>query len=561
MRMPPNLPPSLLSILSGTGLLILAYGLPAVSHAAPPNAGSTVQSIETQRPEIPQQIKPNVDIQQQRPATTTPDGGIKIPVSRFNISGSSIYSTDELQALLQDGVGKSLTLAEIEALVARITQHYRSKGYLLAQAYLPAQDIRDGKVDIAVLEGKYGAIDVRNASALSAVPVTVNSGEVVTLDALERNLLLLTDTPGVEVKSTLRPGASVGTSDLVIDVTPGKLISGSVDLDNYGNRYTGQERIGTTLNLNNPLGLGDLLNLRAQTGGSGLNYGRLSYQLPVNVYGTKVGAAYSDTTYRLGKEFDVLDSHGDAQIGTLFVAHPIIRSRSTNINVQLALDDKRMEDRIDSADTVTRRALQVWNLGLSGDHRDSLWGGGINAFSATLSFGTLDIKSPQAKAIDDLTLKTDGGYSKLMLNLLRLQHLTDDTSLYLAYTGQLASQNLDSSEDFSLGGAYGVRAYPQGEATADEAHLITAELRHTLPAGFQLVGFLDTGRAKLIKDRWPTATGHNTRTLSDWGLGLNWSHPDGATVKVFYAHKIGNAEATSDKDKTERFWIQAVQSF
>jgi hemolysin activation/secretion protein len=528
--------------------------------AAPPDAGSTVQSIESQRPEIPQQIKPNVEIQQPRPVAA-PDSGIKIPVSSFNISGNSIYSADALQTLIQDGLGKELTLAEIEALAGRITQHYRSNGYLLAQAYLPAQDIRDGKVEIAVLEGKYGNINVSNAGALSSVPITVTSGEVVALDSLERNLLLLSDTPGVEVKSTLRPGASVGTSDLVIDVTPGKLITGSVDLDNYGNRFTGQERLGTTINLNNPLGLGDLLNLRAQTGGSGLNYGRLSYQLPVNAYGTKVGAAYSDTGYRLGKNFAVLDSHGDAQIGTLFVAHPIIRSRITNLNVQVGLDDKRMEDRVDSTDIITRKAVQVWNLGLSGDHRDGLWGGGISTFSATLSFGNLDIKSPLAKAIDDLTAKTDGGYNKFSLNLLRLQSLTDDTSLYLAYTGQVAGQNLDSSEKFSLGGAYGVRAYPQGEASADEAHLITAELRHTLPAGFQLVGFLDTGRAKLNEDRWPAATGQNTRTLSDWGLGLNWSHPEGYVVKAFYAHKIGNADATSDNDKTERFWIQAVKSF
>jgi hemolysin activation/secretion protein len=402
---------------------------------------------------------------------------------------------------------------------------------------------------------------VSNAGTLSSVPVTVASGEVVAMDSLERNLLLLSDTPGVEVKSTLRPGASVGTSDLVIDVTPGKLISGSFDLDNYGNRFTGTNRLGATVNFNNPTGLGDVFSVRGVTSGSLMNYGRLSYQLPVNAYGTKLGAAYSDSAYRLGKNFAVLDSHGDAQIGTLFASHPIIRSRLTNLNAQLSLDEKRMEDRIDSADTITRKSVQVWNLGLSGDHRDGLGGGGITAFTATLSLGNLDINSALAKAIDDLTAKTDGHYGKLYFNALRLQTLTEDMNLYLAYTGQFASQNLDSSEKFSLGGTYGVRAYPTGEASADEAHLLTAELQYKLSAGFQMVGFIDTGRAKLNEDRWVLATGRNTRTLSDWGLGLNWSHPDGYTVKAFYAHKIGNAEATSDNDKTERFWIQAVKSF
>jgi hemolysin activation/secretion protein len=536
-----------------------SISLAGLAHAAPPNAGQTLQNIEAARPTLPTHADPAVEIQQPRPAPTA-DGGIKIPVSSFSITGSKVYSAQELQPLVAEGVGPNLTLSEIEALVARITQHYRSNGFLVAYAYLPAQDIQNGKIEIAVLEGNYGAVVVRNEGVLASGKLNIAAGEAVNIAPLERNLLLLADTPGVEVKSTLRPGASVGTSDLLVEVTPGKRISGSIDLDNYGNNFTGQNRLGATVNFNNLTGYGDVLSFRGLTGGSDMNYGRISYQLPVNNDGTKIGIAYSDMAYKLGKEFSSLDANGNAQIGTLFASHPIIRSRLSNLNAQLSVDEKRIEDRIDSTDSVVKKTAQVWNLGLSGDHRDSMGGGGINSFSATLSFGTVNINSPVAKAIDDLTAKIDGHYGKLFLNALRLQSITDATSLFVSYTGQFASNNLDSSEKFSLGGAFGVRAYPNGEAPADTAQLITVELRHNLPAGFQLVGFVDTARAKLIEDRWALATADNQRNLSGAGLGLNWVHPEGFSVTAFYAHKLGHEKATSDTDHSGRFWIQAVKS-
>ena len=53
--------------------------------------------------------------------------------------------------------GSELSLADLQAMAARITKHYRSRGFFVAQAYLPAQDIRDQEVTIAVSEGRLGA--------------------------------------------------------------------------------------------------------------------------------------------------------------------------------------------------------------------------------------------------------------------------------------------------------------------------------------------------------------------------------------------------------------------
>ena len=63
--------------------------------------------------------------------------------------------------------GSEFTLSALRGLAANITNYYTSRGYFLAQAYLPAQDIMDGAVAIAVLEGHYGKVVLRNQSNLS----------------------------------------------------------------------------------------------------------------------------------------------------------------------------------------------------------------------------------------------------------------------------------------------------------------------------------------------------------------------------------------------------------
>jgi hemolysin activation/secretion protein len=77
------------------------------------------------------------------------------------VTGVSVFPEDQIQALLASGKGQELTLAEIEGLAARITALYRERGYILARAYVPAQDVRDGTIQIAVVEGRVGKVDIR----------------------------------------------------------------------------------------------------------------------------------------------------------------------------------------------------------------------------------------------------------------------------------------------------------------------------------------------------------------------------------------------------------------
>ena len=540
---------------------------PSLFAQQPPSAGSQIQQIPPAP--VPQKAAPTIRIQPSSAPATPASDAAKIVVNSLQVTGAQTYSEAELVALTGFSPGSELTLADLRSMALKITEHYRSKGYFVAQAYLPAQEIRNGAVIVVVVEGQYGKIAVRNQSNLSDTLVQrqldgLNTGDTIAIAPLETRLLLLSDIPGVNVTSTLTPGASVGASDLIVDITPGQRVTGSIDADNGGNRYTGEYRLGATVNLNNAAGLGDVASLRVLTSGAGLNYARGSYQVQLGK--ATAGVAYSWLGYELGKEFSSLQANGTAKIASVYGSYPLIRSRNTNLYALLAFDHKTLQDRVDTTSSIVDRKAQVLMATLRGDHRDSLGRGGLTSYALTGTAGNIDIQTPSMRAFDAATAQSNGHFTKLGFSAMRLQSVTDSVSLYAGINGQIGSKNLDSSEKMQLGGMNGVRAYPEGEAYADQGYLLTLEARMQLPklseqmpGQLELVGFIDTGSVTLNKNPW--TIGDNRRTLSGAGIGLNWSAYNNFVVRTSYARKLGSGSATSAPDKSGRFWIQAVKYF
>jgi hemolysin activation/secretion protein len=548
--------------------VLMAFGHGAFAQVIlPPGGGAQIQQIPP-APMLERRI-PDIRIEPRDAPATPASDQARITVKSLHVTGQTLYGESELLAATGFSGAGEMSLADLRLMAARIAEFYHQNGYFVAQAYLPAQDIKDGDVTIAVIEGRYGNITLRNQSKLSdslanGLLKGLNSGDPVAIVPLENRLLLLSDVPGVIVRSTLVPGASVGASDLIVDVTPGRTVTGSVEADNAGSRYTGEIRLGATVNLNNLAGQGDVLSFRGLTSGSGLNYGRLSYQMQFGK--ATVGVAYTALDYRLGKEFAALQAHGTAEIASIYGSYPLIRSRNTNMYALLAFDAKTFQDRVDSTSSVTDKKARVLMASLNGNHRDRLGGGGVNSGSLTWTTGEIDIITPGALAADAATSRTNGHFDKLSYYAARLQSVTERFSVYGAVRGQLASKNLDISEKMGLGGMYGVRAYPVGESYADEGYIATVEGRYLLSpfsdrqvGQVHLVGFVDAGTVTLNKNPWTNID--NRRTLSGAGVGVTWADYNNFVVNAYYAWKLGNEVANSAPDRNGRFWIQLVKYF
>ncbi len=545
------------------GLLAAATGQAAVAQQLP-SAGGQIQQL----PPLPQPQRSSPDLRFGRPpAPPLPaEIGPSIAVSALHITGMSVFSEGQLIAVTGFIPDASLSLNDLRRMASRITDFYNSSGYFVAQAYLPAQAVSGGVVTIAVIEGRYGKIILKNGSGLhdgvaNSRLSALRPGDVVNNKPLERQLLLLSDVPGVAVKSTLMPGEAVGTSDLMVEITPARQVSGSIEADNAGNRYTGYYRLGGSVNLNNPLGLGDVASIRGLVSDGGLTYVRGSYQVPIGLL--TVGVAYARLDYRLRREFAPLRAHGSADIASLYASYPLLRSYHANVYLLAGGDLKQFHDVVDATGSVSDRHSQVGSLGLSGDEHDRSGG---TWWSVGWSFGNLDIRTPALRALDAVTAQSNGGFHKVNASLGRLQTISGPVSIYVAGRGQLASKNLDISEKMELGGAYGVRAYPEGEAYGDQGYIVTAEARLALealsrhvPGDVQLFGLVDHGEVRFDRNRFSAAP--NTASLSAIGAGVTWADNNNFLLKLSYAHRLGSARVTSGPDASGQFWVQATKLF
>jgi hemolysin activation/secretion protein len=549
--------------ISSLSLALLA-AVPVAQAQQLPGAGTQLQQL----PQQPQPVKPEADLLIEKPAAAEiRESGLTVPVNTLQVTGQSLFSEEDLRTASGFAPG-SMTFSQLRALTSRIADFYHERGYLLARAYLPEQDVDSGAITIAVIEGRFGEIDIRNGAALSdRVPARIlrglKPGDVVANAPLERRLLLLSDVSGVRTRATLTPGTAVGTSDLIVDVTPGPRISGSLEADNAGSRYTGAYRFGGTVNLNNPAGIGDQLSLRLLASDSRLGYGRISYQVPAG--DATVGVAYAHLRYDLGREFRALDGSGTADIFSVYASYPLIRSRRANLYALASFDYKMLKDEIGLVSSTSRRRLGVGTLGLAGDVRDRIAGGGSTIFSLGWTTGDLDIRSAPERIADAATARSAGAYNKLQGRVARLQSVAEPLSLYGAVRGQVAFDNLDSSEKMELGGAYGVRAYPEGEAFGDTGYIATAEARLRLNrtedrhGQVELIGFVETGEVRYAQAPWFDGPNHAVR--SGYGGGVNWYAPEGFILKASYARKLGTGPATSAPDRSGRIWVQLVKLF
>ena len=558
-----------------------SFSLVAAAAQPRPDAGTLLEQ-QQQRERLPEAPSAAPVVEKAAPArpALAPSPTLRVAVTDFTFSGNSVFSAAELRATVQSFIGKTLDFEGLNDAAGRVQRYYRERGYFLAVAYLPAQQIRNGSVEIAVLEGRLGRLDLqmgpptrlRESFARGVMNAHLRPGDHITESGLERPLLLLRDLPGIDLSSSLGPSKTqLGAADLTVRVKESpRRFNGYVDFDNGGNRFTGEHRLGLNVNANNLSGFGDLFSFRGFVTEEDMKFGRVAYVIPVWYYGTRVGVSYTQFEYRLEKDFAALQAHGEGDVSTIYALHPLIRTRNANLLVQVAAEEKNLHDRVDSTSTVEDRKVNSAKVGAVGDFRDGLFSGGLNSYGLTYTDGKLALSPPGLQAADVAAgtgLNTSGKFGKVNLDVRRLQRITDSFNLLIAYSGQAASKNLTASEKFSLGGPNGVRAYPVGEAPGDSGYLFTTELRYIVPK-FTLLGgdvtasiFWDQGRVRTNQE--PLATNFtNYRALAGYGFGLSVGREGRFLFRANVAAQAENEAPIADSAKRDpHLWFQAVKWF
>ncbi len=578
-----------LAIIAFAVLCCLAIILTIIpmATAVQPDSGQILGTLQKQpQLERPQRLpKISAPTPDKIPATADK---ITIIVKSFSLVGNKQIATSMLRPLVDRHIGKELVLSDLYRIISDINAFYRDAGFLTSSAYLPAQDASNGKVQIKIIEGRLSEGGIRlkidtsrrinETIALNVLKTAIPEGDIIKKKEVERGLLLLNDLPSIAARSTLTPGASIGTSDLVVEINEGNLISGSIEADNFGGRYTGKLRGGGTININNPSGRGDLAGLRFTHSQNDMAYVRGFYQHPVGPYGTMLGIAASWMNYRLGEEFKDNDSSGESYNYGVYLTHPLIRNRHQNLKLSTAFDVKKLTDETFGVTTMVRD-IQVARIGITGDLTTQTFTPSRTSYSLTYVGGNLDLSGvPSALEADQLTTKTDGTFQLLNGSITHTNYLPGNFSIHVSGRGQLPFNNLDSSEKFSLGGPGSVRAYPQGEASGDGGYILSSELRydqHQLIPNHQLQSyvFVDHGQVWLNRNTWVDWQGSNSElknnySLNGAGIGCALSKAGKYFIRASYAWTIGdnigndsNNTNSEGKNPGGQFWLQVAYWF
>lgn len=562
---------ALIGIVTASFLFLLTN----YSIAGPPTAGQLL------REQQPRQALPNqLPAQDKKDQEKEKSDGVRIQVTAFTFSGYKGLATEaQLQDVVASAVGKELSFADLKGVAEAVTQYLKDQGWLLARAYLPQQDVSSGVIAIAVVQGKSdGSVKINESSDLRInkerlermANQGVQAGQAVRAENLERAVLLMNDLPGIKAKASLSPGSAPQTTALTINASEGPLFTGFLWADNYGNRYTGDVQGNGLFQLNDPFKIGDQISLKSAIS-EGMQTGVLTYSMPLGTSGLSGYTSFTYLEYELGKEFESLDVDGSARTYDVGLKYPCLRTRKTNIYSSIEYEYENLSDAY-SGDDYSRKDISSGTLSLYGDHYDAFFGGGITRWNASGTFGDMN------EEVADLDItETEGHYTCFNAGLSRLQRLTNRLSMSLAWKAQFSLDNLDSSEQFSLGGPYGVRAYPVSEGIGDEGHLFNLDTHYTLPIPGHLGRltwnlFYDAGYITLHKNPWinsiDTATGDNHYWLQGAGTGFEYGYKDRFTVRVCWAHTIGsnggrsiNGDDSDGKQSHNRFWLQAMCRF
>lgn len=540
-------------------LLLMALAAACPVHAAqPPDAGRTLQE---NTPELPQPLQSQEFEVEPPAAQETLPGGVTVVLQSMQFEGNTRFSDEALLKSLGEVTGKSYDLAGLRSLAENITVFYRAHGYSFARAYLPAQSMKEGRLQINIVEGRYGEVraigDEGMASGAQAFLAPLVPGEVIESGPLERAVLILDDLPGIRVTPLIRPGQANETGDLDVKVEQEKRFGGNIGADNFGNRYTGRYRGRAATFTNSLLMFGDQVTLSGLYTNEDMWFGSLGYSAPIGTSGLRGQVSYVHTYYELGKEFSSLDATGTAKVASAGLSYPLLRSQRANLLLSGSYQHKRLHDEQDTTGISDHKSSDSLPLTLSYDLRDSLGGGGITYGALSWTHGKLHLDSTLAAA-DAATAGTEGHFDKLNLDIARVQLLPRNFSLFARASAQWAGDNLDSSEGFGLGGPTGVRSYPTGESFGDEGWLGQVELRYTY-RNLVPFAFYDTGHIKVNHDNW--AGGDNSRTISGAGVGLranagNWYGSASAAWRLY-----GGEPESDNEDHKPMVWVEAGYTF
>ena len=486
--------------------------------------------------------------------------GPSFRMNDIKIVGNENISTEELQPIIGKLLNRDVNLSEINEVVSEIKKLYRSKGYIASYVYVPPQKVKEGVIELRIVEGKLGQVEVTGNKWFSGKVigkrVQIEPGKMIEYQELTTRIARLNEHRDIKAKAVLKPGKVEGTTDVDVQVKDKLPIHLSTDVNNLGTESTGKTRWGISFVHTNLLGQMDQAAAKFQLGKGAWAVGS-DYNIPINANDTRVGFGYQHSAVDLGGRFKALGIEGKADTYSPYLTHPFFQNDSLKASLQTGFDFKEVETTVYGQE-VGRDSLRILNAGLNLNQNDRY---GRTFFQNSFNFGFSSFLGASDKSETNATRPGTGGqFFIYKQNFLRYFGLWSGLGLAFRSSLQLSNDYLPPSEQFRLGGAYSVRGYPEGEYVADYGGTGSAELYvptyffpkdwklpfSKMPLRQQIKGttFFDFG----VGQNRRTLTGErDSATLAGYGIGVRIHLFD----KVFARAEWAKPIADNPRDNSE----------
>jgi hemolysin activation/secretion protein len=538
------------------GAFVLLMGF-AVSGARAQDIPSAADPSRVEN-RLPTFSKPPVSSlslpQKEKISVNAPDGaqGYRFVLSEVQIEGARVYGPEDISAMTASYAGREVSVADIYQLAADITARYHEDGYILAKVFLPEQEIDGGVVRLSVVEGYIGEVFL-TGEAIPSFPGNqivrhIETSPALNIHQLERQLLLMDEIPGINIRAILEP----------LPVAPDMALPGGVALrlvaekdsnayfasvDNNGSRYVGPWQGGVQAQVaHGGLVPGDIRAAYYTTPQrSELTYLSLSDHIPVSGSGLKLVTGVDFSRSEPGSvldESDVWSRYLSLKVG---LEYPVILSRQNRLDAFTQFEYNNIDSTLlstrfyDDRVRVLRAGVRYLGYHALGETRgDFSVSQGLDIFGARDS-GSIDLSRAQGRS----------DFTKTSARLVRTQYVTDDFQAKISLAGQYGFSPLLSSEEFGFGGGVMGRGYDPSEITGDRGVGFSAELSykgisfvesHPLVPSIEPFVFYDIGKV------WNLDNGQKPESAASAGVGVRLGWEDLIYLNFTVAQPLTRAQ-------------------
>lgn len=453
---------------------------------------------------------------------------IEFSITAVRVTGATYFPQADVDALFSPLVGRKIVLQDLRVAAQKLEDRYRAAGFFLTRVFVPPQKVKDGVLEVQVLEGYIGDVFVDGPNPAStrlveSLMTDVPKERPAKFSQLERRMLVINDIPGLSGNTVLQPGGVLGSSEMLVSASKTQN-QYRANFSNTSSQIIGPLAYSLGGTISQPFQKPGALDVTLAAAGQGLRElrsGNMRYAFPIGAHGFIGSLGGLIAFARPGGAVADLDIRSRVMSINGRLRAPLMRSRKNSVYVDLGIALNRNKTNVlgtplsDDRSTVAEATLLWQQAGLfHGDTNISL-----SLFQGLPIIGANSETAP---------LPSVAGFQpkfhKLVYVLQRNQRLAPRVNAQLNVQGQYTTDRLSSGETISYGGAAIGRGYDPSVIGGDRGIGLSGELRYAVPyaaegvaEGAQLYSFADYARATTLATDLIAA---QTNNISSLGLGV-----------------------------------------